>query len=407
MKVMNPCDLSKLDPDTISFITLKDGNMIMLNPSVRPKPEIEKRKIDFESKLEKIKYPFHISEKIIISFVNKKNIENNLKKVNNNNKNDINNKNIVTIKNDFNTISKIIKNINFSLYSKKKEYLDNNNINNKENISRNKSQKSTKDKIINISNTIKKTSNYELTKSSNNYFISTNSNKIINKNIDNYEENKEEISLNDKICKKNYIKNIDKIFDVNKPTINAVISLDIPSDITYEITGIQKQYNMLRTQLKRKKNRHKKLKGGENYQRYYELYKNPQHKVYNGTFDNKLKYLQEKTNINNDNINKNDKNYFNKYNHKTFSIFNKNNNVFNILNYKTLSNKNLNKINLFSRNEISDYNSKNNSVNHFLNDKTKSVSERNSFKDKVTRNNSALIFPCNDYKNSIIRNNFF
>ena len=400
MKVINPCDLSKLDPDTISFITLKDGNMIMLDPSARAKPEIAKKKIDFESKLEQIKYPFQISDKIIISFVNKKNIENNIKKVYNNNKNDINNKNIVILKNDFNTISKIIKNINFSL--------NNNNINNKENISRNNQVKSTKDKIINISNTIKKTSNYELTKSSNNYFISTNSNKIINKNINNYEENKEEISLNDKICKKNYIKKIDKIFDVNKPTINAVISLDIPSDITYEITGIQKQYNMLRTQLKRKKNRHKKLKGGENYQRYYELYKNPQHKVYNGTFDNRLKYLQETATINNDNNNNNDKNYFNKYNYKSYSIFNKNNNVFNIINYRTLSNKNLNNNkNIFSRNEISDYNSKNNTVNHFLNDKTKSVSERNSFRDKVTRNNSAVIFPCNDYKKSIIRNNLF
>ena len=39
------------------------------------------------------------------------------------------------------------------------------------------------------------------------------------------------------------------IVDINKPKINAVISLDIQSEIPYEISGIQKQFNKLINQL--------------------------------------------------------------------------------------------------------------------------------------------------------------
>ena len=415
MSVINPTDLSKIDPDTISYITLKNGNTIILDTSSQTKPIIQKKIINFDSILKSMKNPLRISEKINIAFYGKNNNDNNnnnnnIREFIKNNQNNTNYKKIVFLKNDFNIISKITKNIYFSYYGKQKENkaLDLNNVNIvncREIFSRNNPQKNISDKIINLNNSIKKSNNHEL--------IITNTN---NKNIINYEEKKEENKINDKIIKKNrkYKKATDKIFDINKPSVNAVISLDIPSDIQYEITGIQKQFNMLRTQLKRKKNRHRKLKPGEDYQRYYELYKNPQNRVYNGTFDNRLKYFQEAAFLENEN-NKKDTNIFNKYNYRCSGVLKKKSNKFDFINTinfnSNKNNKNINNFNYYSRNVISDYNSKNSknsTVNNFLKDKTKSISEMTSFREKVTRNNSAIIFPCNIYNNSTLtRNPFF
>jgi hypothetical protein len=342
-----------------------------------------------------MKKPFRISEKIIISFYGKKSTDTNLREYLNNNQMNKNNKNIIILKNDFNIISQISKNIQFSYYGKQKNTTLTNNININP-------QKNLNDKKISLNNLINKSNNYEL--------IMTNQN---NSNINNFEEKKEENSINDKIIKKSkkYKQKNDKIFDINKPTVNAVISLDIPSDIQYEISGIQKQYNMMRAQLKRKKNRQKKLKSGEDHQRYYELYKNPHNRVYNGTFDKRLKYFQETSSIEND-INKRDKNIFNKFSYNCSGALKKRNSNFdiiNIINYNR-NNNNINNINFYTRNIISDYNSKNsknNTFNNFIKDKVRSISERGCFRDKVTRNNSGIIFPCNHYNNNVFTNNHF
>lgn len=37
MEAINPKDLSRLDPDTISYVTLKNGNIIVLDTSVKEK----------------------------------------------------------------------------------------------------------------------------------------------------------------------------------------------------------------------------------------------------------------------------------------------------------------------------------------------------------------------------------
>lgn len=247
METINPNELSKINPYIISFITLNNGKIIKLENSKLVEPNIEKK-----SKIESIqKTTYKISKKIIISFDGKDNID---KKLNNH---------IKSIKNDFNTVYKIIKNVNFSFYGKSQSNNTNNTINNEEDFSRKILPNTFNNDIITISN--KKYMNiYECSKTSNNYFSpiqNVKSQKIINNN--NFEENKQEISINNdindkiKIKSKNYKERLEKLFDdLNKPNVNTVISLDIPSDIPYHITGTtgtQKQLNLLIRQLKRKK----------------------------------------------------------------------------------------------------------------------------------------------------------
>ena len=269
-----------------------------------------------------------------------------------------------------------------------------------------------KKEFIDISN--KKRNNiFEYTKTSNNFSVNKNtkSQKIFNKKL--FEENKEENSINDRIKNKskNCKERIEKLInDINKPTVNAVISLDIRADFPSNITGIQKQFNMLMTQYKRKKNKLKKNKGNENYQRYYELYKNQNNKIYNGTFNHKrLKYFGESNIENEESINLN---RLSKNNYKTNNknIINKNNNnPFNTIIYSSYTNeKKYNNRNgsYYSLKEMNDYKSnksKNDTISSLLSDKNKTISERASFKDKVNkkvkRHNSEIIYPSNNYYN--------
>jgi hypothetical protein len=138
METVNPKNFIDIDPYIVSFITLKDGNMIMIDELTPAKPnkvkilsesEIKENNnnINVES-LNKEKAPeLSLSEQIYFSFIgNKKNEE------------------PITIinKNDFNIISNISNNINFSIINKEKkihnnfnETTDNNTQNNYNNIS--------------------------------------------------------------------------------------------------------------------------------------------------------------------------------------------------------------------------------------------------------------------------------
>ena len=393
METIKPKELMKFDPNIISFITLNNGKVIKLETSILEEPNKEKRKNDLQSKLEIIhNNPFKISKKIIINFEGKQNDNNKLI-------------NPIIFKNDFNKISKIIKNINFSYFGKLKS--NSKKINNQNNI--NNLPKNLKKEIIDISN--KKRNNiFEYAKTTNNFSVNKNtkSQKIFNKKL--FEENKEENSINDRIRNKskNCKERIEKLInDINTPTVNAVISLDIRADFPSNITGIQKQFNMLMTQYKRKKNKYKKNKGNENYQRYYELYKNQNNKVYNGTFNHKrLKYFGE-SNIENENSIK--LNRLNKNNYKTNNnIINKNNNnPFNTIIYNNYINEkkynNNRNGNYYSLKEMNEYKSKNDTISSLLSDKNKTISEKASFKDKVNkkvkRHNSEIIYPSNNYYN--------
>ena len=382
METIKPSDLSKLDPDIISFISLKNGNMLMIDSTPSNNSNYGQNKnIGVCQEIFIQKYPLQISEKLIISFEKKETLNNN--------------------KNNFNKVSKIIKNTNFSFYPK--TYI-------KDNFSRNNNKNNKNSENISISTIKKCTNNVEYNKSLNNLINPNSKTSIYINNTNNFEENKEEDSINKKINKrnKNYKERIDKIIDnINKPKVNAVISLNIPSDIPYKITGIQKQFNILMAQLRHKKNRHKKYKGEDNYQRYYELYKNKNNKIYNGTFysnnNRRLKYFEETIDVE-----KNEKNTNSNYNDKQY----RSNNVKDIiLNKNFRSYKDLNMMrNNYSLYEINDYNSKNHTISYLLPERKRPVSERVSFRDRVNQKiekyNSALVCPSNIWKNSRTINKF-
>ena len=394
MEIISPKEFPNLDTNIISFITLKNGKVIKLETSNLEEQDKEIKKVNLQSTLETIHdNPLKISKMIILCFEGKQNMNNKL------------NNNRIILKNDFNIISKIIRNTNFTYFGKL--ISNNQKINNKKN--NDNLPKNLKKEIIDTSN--KKNNNIcEYANTLNNYFFAnknTKSQKILNKKQ--FEENKDQNSINDRIRNKskNCKERIEKlIHDINKPTVNAVISLDIRADMPSKITGIQKQFNILMTQYKRKKNKYKKYKGNDNYQRYYELYKNQNNKIYNGTFNHKrLKYFGESNIENDDNINLN---RLNKNNYKTnFNIINKtNSNTFNTIvlnNYTNDNTTNNRNGSYYSLKEMNDYKSKNNTISSLFSDKTKTNSERISFRDKVNkkvkRHNSEIIYPSNNYYN--------
>ena len=114
METVNPKNFIDIDPNLVSFITLKDGNMIMIDESTPAKPnktklfaEEDNNKIESLSK--KIFPELYLSEQINFSFLGNNKLEEE--------------SNTIIKKNDFNLISNISKNINFS-------YISNNNMNN-------------------------------------------------------------------------------------------------------------------------------------------------------------------------------------------------------------------------------------------------------------------------------------
>ena len=117
MKAINPNDLFKLDKDSISFITLKDGNMIMIDESA-PEKFISNNpnKITNSSQKNNSSQKLTVSKRLTFSYKGE-NIPNNLynEKINSR-YNDIYEQKI--IKNDFNLISKISKNTNFEFKPK-------------------------------------------------------------------------------------------------------------------------------------------------------------------------------------------------------------------------------------------------------------------------------------------------
>ena len=433
MEMIHPKDVGLLDPETISFITLKNGNMIMVDNTAPIKPIIERKKIDFE---QSVKNSLKISEKLSISYNKEENKNKINKKYNQNNENYLKNKKFE--KNDWNKVYQIEKSINISYLGSLKQYYTNNTSKNiKDNYSRNNLKNKQKENISNTknnSNANQKENYFDFTKTSN-FYSSPNSNtntnnlfngKIIisegnenniikNMNKNAYEEDKDENSMNDKLKKKsNYKERMEKLVgDKNKPSVNAVISLDIPSDIPFDINGIQRQFNMLITQLKRKKDKYQKNNDGGNCQRYYELYKNSTNKIYNGTFtctNNRLKYFEEHRN--GDKAKQNEIDLFEKNNYKKNSLLSKENSFNDIfyLNYK--SDKDINKSNNFYTYKIiNDYNSKKkHTLSYLLNDKARPSTYRTSIKNKINRkgfrHNSAIIYPSNK-SNSKLKGNFF
>ena len=222
METINPNDIAKLYSDDISFITLKNGNKLKVDISA---PE----KYDKKTNEPKNKFVnnYNKSQKFVISTINaisfgEKDNFNNIKfgSINSRYK-DI--KETKILKNDFNLVSYISKNTNFSFKPNK-------------------------------------------------------NNKNITNNLPNYQLNKEEekIDFGMKIKRPIYLDKMERLFDENsQQKTNPAITLNILSDLNKHLNTTQKEFNSLVNQFKRKKNKYSPNKKDRSiYQRYYESYKN-------------------------------------------------------------------------------------------------------------------------------------
>ena len=237
METINPKDIVKLDMKDIAFITLKNNNMIMVDDSAPEKfSEIDNKTKDNIQNNKFLK--ILISKNINFYFKGRENRNiSNLKKTNSNSK-VIHNQNI--LKNDFNIISKISKNISFSF-----------NQNNK------------KEKGMEIP------------------------------------KNKEEKKVNSTVKGKsrNFLNEINSLFGDkdNQQNTNNTVSLSIIADLNKRYNSTQKEFNSLVQQLKLKKNKYSSsIKDKALYQKYYEIYKNKErNKIIKNINFNRIKHYEE------------------------------------------------------------------------------------------------------------------
>ena len=71
---------------------------------------------------------------------------------------------------------------------------------------------------------------------------------------------------------RNYLERLNSIFsEKNKPLVNAVISLKIPSDVNREQSQTEKEFDMMVAQLKQKRSKYRtNLNDHCIYQKYFE-----------------------------------------------------------------------------------------------------------------------------------------
>ena len=309
MDAINPYDIGNLDFDNISFITLKNGDIIMIDPSVPIKYKTRDNnqiKNSFGKKGTILQQP-SVSKQINFSYKGKMNFN----KYNNNK-----NKSII-IKNDFNLVSSVSKNINFCFKGKNNKILLNNipNLSFKENIKSdsffefNSSNKTNNEKP-NINNNININQNSnedDLDKIKENN-IMENNNKELSLNKNNFNIKTEQITEEEKLDmrikrkSRNYLERLSVLFnEKNKPLVNAVISLKIPSDVKKQLSATEKEFDMMVTQLKQKRSKYNMIRNQNSiYQRYYELYKD-NNKEFKFINLNRIKYYHEYENDNKEN----------------------------------------------------------------------------------------------------------
>ena len=379
MEAINPNDIAKLEKDEISFITFKNGNMIMVDESAPEKYQSKEIKnndknirINNKDK-DKNFQKLSISKKIIFNFEGK---ESNLNLENKNiyqKSNDINNQKMQ--KNDFNLISRISKIVDFS-------YKGNPNKNIINNIPILKFNDNIKDNMNNDQNKLDNLSSSNL------------SNCINTKNEEITEE--EKIDMRIKRKSRNYLEQINSLIEEkNKQRANAVISLKIPADISREFTSTQQKFNNMLTLFKQKKSKYSSNNNEKSiYQKYYESYKNKDKniKLLKQIHLNRIKYYEEAENENKDNHeNKNDVLDKNKFNKNIFDNFNNNNTFFGESNSKD-NNNTLSTINRFT-------------INSLNGKMTRASSEKRLINYKLGGSNigysSTLICPINIFKSKI------
>ena len=308
---LNSNDIFDLDKNQISLISLKDGNMIILDDDVQEKPKQIKKYLETDrtkSDVEKITHPLTVSDQLTLSFIGKKDSDNS----NNDKLCYNNNERKNSFKSDFNLLSQISKNNNFCYQG---NYQFNPFKENKENIpmnhgnpNNNKYEKSygnfnqiiesNTNKKQNFNQNISLNNQIKLAQNENNNILN---NKIIKPSNEMNKKQDDKDDLNERIRRKsrNYLDKLEKlILDRNKPIVNAVISLNIPSDNPQEISATQRKFNMMVSQLRQKQNKNRK-NSDIGYQRYYQLYKDKNPKLNNNKIYpmfNRIKYYQESQN---------------------------------------------------------------------------------------------------------------
>ena len=403
METIHPNNIPDIDIKTISLITLKNGNIIMIDDSAEEKQNKKIMQTDLESFKKEKKFHFLSISKHLTYYLKGKS--------HSINKND--DKKKLIIKNDFNSVSKISKNISFSYYKKSKDSSQTININKNEKNPKNKfkekkiSMKFSKSLsnfnpiyIPQINDKSNLNSNILLNDNKSKFAQFNESNYLSNDNDFNAEENKEE-DINSKINKKkrNFIERIEKIVgERNSHTVKAVISLNIPCDNPSLISATEKQFNVLMSQLRGKQRKYRRKNLDMNYQKFYQLYKDNNDKQYNEFLEpniNRIKYYQDKNVENKSPINQ-----LKSLNTETILV-NKsinNNTIYTSLNNKTIS---INKsINYYGRNKRK--NMKLSKTTYSLNGNKNRISNNNQkLTNKLDRNilgyNHALIFPSNNF----------
>ena len=342
METINPTNFIDIDPDTVSFVTLKNGNMLMLDDSAPEQPHKGPTELSYTQNNVKKIYKCSKTQNIFYKGMPKDLTQ-------------------IVIKSNFNNISKMIRNIYFSYYPsiiKKYEKMaslnssiefkqsslpskreNNNNIQNKNNenfnelfletnFSRNNNNEKNHFNKNNISknDTIQQFSNYiDSAKNNNNYFNENNlinNSNILNNNINN--NNKNEKSLESKYINSNNNTNKQQENNYNKDTnrssmsqkynrinrgktprikkdknyIKAVISINIPADEGGNVNIIQ-QFNSLVDRLNEQKFKNKKEKEivKKTSDKYYELYKKTNESYYNNINSNLSRMGKKKSTI--------------------------------------------------------------------------------------------------------------
>ena len=399
MESINPSDIANLDFDSISFITLKTGDMIMIDNSVPKKIQLDKKIKNNKNITQKdtIKQKLSVSKQNNFSYKGKITFNKFSSKYNNINNNQI------LLKNNFNLISKISKNISFCYKAKySKMFLnDIQNLNIKEVPKKNSFLQYNHNNNDNKENFI---NNQNLNIINNNIKSNINENPLnkekVKENTQNLtlkrnnlntktEEITEEENLDMRIKRKsrNYLERLNSIFsEKNKPLVNAVISLKIPSDVNREQSQTEKEFDMMVAQLKQKRSKYRiNLNDHCIYQKYYELYKenNKEYKYFNL---NRIKYYQEYENYNKENERMNTNENNNKID----------NNIINNTFYGSFNNKGINK----SLIGLNDTNANNKTSMSIYGEKIKTTRENKLFNSRIKEIgcNSTLICPTNNFK---------
>jgi len=380
METINPKDVSKLDFDSISFITLKNGDMIMIDRSVPEKYKSELPKNDnHRNKKEKNSFKLEVTKQLSFSFKGKKQFNNVIDKGNKK----------ILIKSDFNRISYPSKTVNLTFKGMSNKHILNNipNLPIKENIKKNLNS--------NINNLKKINDNINSSETNSNNPLSTNRNNLNIQTNDITEEEKLDMRIKRK--SRNYLERLNLLFsEKNKPLVNAVISLKIPSDVNRQISETEKEFDMMVTHLKQKRSKYNfNRKGSSVYHKYYELYKenNKEVKYLN---INRIKYYQEVENDNKENEPQMNTNEALNNNQKIIDNNISINNTF----YINANNKGSHKSILGIG--LTDSNLNNKMANSFYGDKSRTTRENNFFTSRIrTASSSSLVCPSNIIKNKL------